>query len=142
MIDINLAVSAIFMIKIPTISILFLIAAIINIGINFFCQNYTLRKDYLCCKSMSYMLMWKIGIVIGYVLNGLGYYLIKNLASLMIFLSVQFLIFFTIFVCYFVFGYQIYRHTSSQILLLTLLIIFCSMSLGNLYDAIITIIYN
>lgn len=139
-IDINLAVAAIFMIRIPTVSIFFLIAAIINIFINFFCQNYTLRKDYLCCKSMSYMLMWKISVILGYILNSVGYYLVKNTTALMVFLSIQFLIILPVLICYFLFGYLIYRHTSSQIFLLVILNLFCSIRVGNLYDAILTII--
>mgnify|MGYP000851020941 FL=1 len=141
-IDLNLAISAIFMIRMPIVSALYFIAAVINIGINFFCQNYTLRKDYLCCKSMTYLLIWKVSVTIGYTLNCIGYYLITNSTSLLILLSVQFLLFLTVFIFYFLFGYLIYRHTSSQIMLLLLINLFCAVSMANLYDAILTIVNN
>lgn len=76
LIDINLAIAAIFMIRSPLVSIFFAIAAAINLIISFLCQNYTLRKDYLCCKSMPYMMLWKLTVIIGYALNCSGYYLI------------------------------------------------------------------
>lgn len=52
MIDINVAIAAFFLIREPMVAVFFAITSIINIAINFFGQNYTLRKDYLCCKKM------------------------------------------------------------------------------------------
>jgi hypothetical protein len=52
LIDINVAMAAIFLIKTPLVIICFVLTALTNLIINYFGQNYTLRKDYLCCKSM------------------------------------------------------------------------------------------
>jgi len=51
-IDVNLSISAIFLIRSPTVAVCFCLAAFLNILVTFFCQNYNLRKDYLCCKSI------------------------------------------------------------------------------------------
>jgi hypothetical protein len=52
LIDINVAMAAIFLTKSSLVTFCFIITALTNLIINFFGQNYTLRKDYLCCKSM------------------------------------------------------------------------------------------
>lgn len=137
-IDINVAIAAIFMAKAPLVAIVFTIAAIVNIMINFFCQNYTLRKDYLCCKSMQYMMLWRICVVLSYTINCTGYYLISSPASLLIFLISQALLNLGLFIFYFLFGYLMYRHPSSQIAYLCVLNAFCSITFAQLYDAFLT----
>ncbi len=130
------------MIRTILVSIFFVFAAFINLAISFLCQNYTLRKDYLCCKSMPYLMLWKVVIIVGYAINCSGYYLINNSQSgLLIYLTIQFLLSFTLILCYFLFGYLIYRHVSTQLALLFLLNTILSITAGNLYDAILTI-YN
>lgn len=52
LIDANIVIGAIFMPKNPLVGIFFVVAVVLNITITFFCQNYSLRKDYLCCKSV------------------------------------------------------------------------------------------
>lgn len=137
LIDANLVIGAIFMGKNPLVSIFYVPAVIMNITINLFCQNYSLRKDYLCCKSVEYLLLWKISVIIGFTMNCAGYYIIKNSqAYLIIFLVIQFLVFFSILILYFSFGFLIYRHSSSQIFLLFSLNLFCGITMGNLYDAV------
>jgi hypothetical protein len=138
-IDINLAIAAIFIIRTPTLASLFAIASLINIIISFFCQNYNLRKDYLCCKSMPYMMMWKLSVIITYALSCTCYYLVDSTISLMILLILQFIIMSALFIAYFVFGFLIYRHSSTQIVMLIVLNCFCSVAAGNLYDAFVSI---
>ena len=142
LIDINLAIAALFMMRTPIVAAFFFIAAIINLIISFFCQNYTLRKDYLCCKSMQYLMMWKIAVVLSYALTCLGFYLIKASITLIIFTSLQLAIMIALFVFYFVFGYLMYRHPSSQFAYLLILNIFCSIAAGNMYDTLVTMITN
>lgn len=135
LIDVNLAVAAIFLVKSPYVAFCYVLACLVNIGVHFLGQNYTLRKDYLCCKSMSYLLMWKISIMIGYALNCTGYYLINaNKTILIILLILQFLTFASLLIAYFIYGYVIYRHISSQVVLLATINIFCALTLGNLFD--------
>lgn len=142
-IDINVAIAAIFLIRAPLVAVFFVLAAVTNLVISFFCQNYTLRKDYLCCKSMQYMMMWRICIVLGYAASCAGYYLIgSSKVALIIFLAILFLLTGALLVCYFLFGYLIYRHTSSQLALLLLLNTFFSISAGNLYDAFVTLLHG
>lgn len=142
LIDINLAIAALFMMRTPIVAAFFFIAAIINLIISFFCQNYTLRKDYLCCKSMQYLMMWKIAVVLSYALTCLGFYLIKTSVTLIIFTSLQLAIMIALFVFYFIFGYLMYRHPSSQFAYLLILNIFCSIAAGNMYDTLVTMITN
>lgn len=139
MIDINLAIAAIFMIRTPMLAILFTIAGLINLIISFFCQNYSLRKDYLCCKSMQYMIMWKISVILSYAISCKCYYFIESEFSLMIFLAIQFIIMVTLFISYFLFGFLIYRHSSTQIIQLFVLSIFLAITTANLYDAFLSI---
>lgn len=142
-IDINVAIAAIFLIRTPLVAVFFVLTAITNLTISFFCQNYTLRKDYLCCKSMQYMMMWRICLILGYAASCAGYYLIgSSKVALIIFLVILFLLAGALLVCYFLFGYLIYRHTSSQLVLLLLLNTFFSISAGNLYDAFLTLLYG
>lgn len=122
---------------------MFAIVAIVNVVIHFLCQNYNLRKDYLCCKSLSFMLFWKIAVILSYTINSVGYFIIKTSeAALIIFLVAQFVIFLVLYIFYFTFGFLIYRHTSSITLLSLLLSSLLSLSLGNLYDCLQTLITN
>ena len=137
LIDANIVVGAIFMPKNPLVGILFIVAVALNITINFFCQNYSLRKDYLCCKSVEYLLLWKISIIIGFTINCASYYLVGNSQrNLLIVLIIQFIIFFSILILYFAFGYLIYRHSSSQLFIIFSLNTYCGITMGNMYDAI------
>lgn len=137
-IDINVAIAAIFMVKAPLVPIFFTLAAVINILISFLCQNYTLRKDYLCCKSMQYMMLWRISIIVSYAINCAGYYFISSPTSFLIFLIFQFILNMCLYIFYFIFGYLMYRHSSSQIAYLFLLNLFCALSFAQLYDCFLT----
>lgn len=142
LLDINLAIAAIFLVINPFVSFCFILAAFINLIINFFGQNYTLRKDYLCCKSMEYLLMWKISLILGFAINCAGYYLIHDSKTiLMVFLIIQLVIFASLLTCFFIFGFVLYRHTSSQLMLLVSLNIFCAITLGNFFDTLMALIH-
>lgn len=84
--------------------------------------------------------MWKVSVIVGYAINCSGYYLIQDKTSLIIFLILQFILFATLLVCYFIFGYLIYRHTSSQILMLFAMNMFFALAAGNLYDAVLVLV--
>ena len=57
----------------------------------------------------------------------------------MIFLTIQFIIMVNLFISYFLFGFLIYRHSSTQIIQLFVLSIFLAIAAANLYDAFLTI---
>lgn len=141
LIDANLSLAAIFLIRCPTVAVCFVLAAFLNILINFVCQNYNLRKDYLCCRSIEFLLLWKISLIVGFAINCAGYYLIGTSQTVLLaFLMIQFLIFSVLLALYFSFGYLIYRHTSSQTYLIIFLNLFCAITMGNAYDLIHTMI--
>ena len=76
-IEINVAIAGWFLIRSPPVAIFFALAAFVNLFVNFLAQNYTLRKDYLCCKSMEFLMLFKSTIIFAYGFNCLGYYIIK-----------------------------------------------------------------
>ena len=136
-IEANLAIAGWFMIRSLPISAFFILAAIINLFVNFFGQNYTLRKDYLCCKSMEFLMLFKSSIIVGYLINFLGYFLIGDSKStLLVFLIVQFIIPLILLISFFLFGYLTYRHTATQLTLIVIINLYFSIALGNLYDCI------
>lgn len=45
----------------------------------------------------------------------------------------------TLFICYFLFGFLIYRHSSTQLIQFFVLSIFLAITTANLYDAFLTI---
>jgi hypothetical protein len=51
----------------------YILTALINLFITFFAQNYVLRKDYLCCKNVTFLIFYKSIIIIGYAVNCIGY---------------------------------------------------------------------
>jgi hypothetical protein len=60
----------------------------------------------------------------------------------MVFLVVQFTTFAILYVCFFLFGFKIYRHTSTQVILISTLNIYCSITLGNLFDTFMAILHH
>ena len=122
-------------------SIFLFISAFFNVAITFICQNYNLRKDYLCCKSVSYLLLFKISVIVAYSTNCIGYYIVnKNQFLLLGIICVHFLLSLILLIAYIGFGYYIYRHTVSQVLQAFLVCLYLSLSSGCLYDHILNIV--
>lgn len=136
LIEINLSIIA-FIFIIDDISLgFFIITAIVNVIITLFAQNYVLRKDYLCCKNVGFMLGYKIVVVIGYLVNCIGYRMINkdNVKTFLIFIIIHLILSLLIMLCYFTFGFNIYRHSTPRILLIGSIIIYTSLSLSLLFD--------
>jgi hypothetical protein len=72
LIEINLAIAGIIFFVDDVSAGFFVITAIINLFITFFAQNYILRKDYLCCKNVAFLLLHKTVLIIGYGINCVG----------------------------------------------------------------------
>lgn len=88
-----------------------MMAMSINIFATFFLQNYTARKDLLCCKSLPFSMILKAVMIVGYLII----YLVNNLSiniesSLILFITVNLILSLTAFISYFAFGYTIYRY--------------------------------
>ena len=64
LIELNLAVSAIIFFVDDASGGFFVVTAIVNLLITFFAQNYVLRKDYLCCKNVAFLLLHKVMLII------------------------------------------------------------------------------
>ncbi len=56
----------------------FILTAMINLFIMFFAQNYVLRKDYLCCKNVGFLMLHKTVLILGYGVSCVGYRVIKQ----------------------------------------------------------------
>lgn len=134
LIEINLAISAI-MFYVDNVSAgFFIVTAIINLFITFFAQNYVLRKDYLCCKNVAFLLLHKITIIIGYGVSCIGYRVIAQPLHFLIFLGIHLCLSALLFLSYFLFGYNIYRHTTPRVLLIASIVAYLSLSLSTFYD--------
>ncbi len=77
LIEVNLAISAIIFFVDDISAGFFIVTAIINLFITFFAQNYVLRKDYLCCKNVAFLLVHKVVIIVGYAVSCVGYRIIN-----------------------------------------------------------------
>ncbi len=134
LIEINVSIAAlIFFVDDPS-SGFFIVTVIINVFITFFAQNYILRKDYLCCKNVNYLLLHKIIIILGYGLNCLGNRMINDHSTFLVFLGIHLAFSILLMVCYFWFGFYIYRHTTPRFLLLGSVAAYLSLSLAMFYD--------
>lgn len=139
MVELNLIVSAFFFINDTYSAIFFVISTLLNLVVNFFCQNYSLRKDYLCCKSVEFLMIFKIAYILFYVINCLGHRFIKEGSAktiFLIFLCFHLLISAILVISYFSFGYNIYRHTTPRYLLVALITAKLSLSMSFVYDEI------
>lgn len=141
MLEINLAVAGFFLTKNIYSSAFFFLAAIIYIFVTFISHNYTLRKDYLCCKSMEFLILFKIIIVLVYTIDCVGYYVVED--STVIFLclvAVHFLFSVVLVIAYLAFGYYMYRHTVPMVLQVTIVCLYTSLSGGCLYDEVLNVV--
>jgi hypothetical protein len=77
LIELNLAIAAIIFFVDDAAGGFFVITGVVNIFITFFAQNYVLRKDYLCCKNVAFLLIHKITIFIGYGVSCIGHRIIN-----------------------------------------------------------------
>lgn len=134
LIEINLAISGIIFYVDDVSAGFFIVTAIVNLFITFFAQNYILRKDYLCCKNVAFLLLHKITIIIGYGVSCVGYRIINEPTHFLILLGIHLCAASLLFLCYFLFGFNIYRHTTPRVLLIASLVAYLSLSLSTFYD--------
>jgi cation transport ATPase len=88
-------------------------------------------------------MLWKLSLIVGYAVNCAGYYLIgSSQGILMVFLVIQAITFSALIVCFFLFGFKMYRHTSSQVILITTLNMLCAVTIGNLFDTFLSLTHN
>ena len=102
--------------------------------ITFFAQNYVLRKDYLCCKNVTFLLFYKTIIIIVYGVNCIGHRIISSSYSFLIILIIHMILALLLMICYFTFGFNIYRHTTPRVLTVGSITAYVSMCLTILYD--------
>lgn len=112
----------------------FIITAIINLFITFFAQNYVLRKDYLCCKNVAFLLLHKVTLILTYGVSCVGYRIITQPTQFLVFLGIHLCPAMLLFLCYFLFGFNIYRHTTPRVLLIGAVVGYLSLALSMFYD--------
>jgi hypothetical protein len=141
MLEINLAVAGFFLTKNIYSSAFFFLAAIIYIFVTFISHNYTLRKDYLCCKSMEFLILFKIIIVLAYTIDCVGYYVVEDSSVIFLCLvAVHFLFSVVLVIAYLAFGYYMYRHTVPMVLQVIIICLYTSLSGGCLYDEVLNVV--
>lgn len=112
----------------------FFSTAIINLFITFFAQNYILRKDYLCCKNVGFLLLHKVVVVVGYAVSCIGYRVIEEPKQFLTTLGLHVGLAALLILCYFVFGFYMYRHTTPRVLLIGSIAGYLSLSVAIFYD--------
>jgi hypothetical protein len=88
---------------------------VINLFSTFFLQDYTIRKDFLCCKSLSYLMIFKISLVIGYVVNTLSCFYSNNQQTYMAVILINLVLSSGLFFFYLKSGFMIYRNNIAKI---------------------------
>lgn len=136
LIEINLAVIAFAFMVDNVAAGFFFVTAAVNLFVTFFAQNYVLRKDYLCCKNVMFMLVYKVVVILGYMANCIAYRLISkdNTKTFLIFIIIHLVLSLLTMLCYFTFGYNIYRHSTPRVLMIGSIVIYVSLSLSLVYD--------
>lgn len=135
LIELNVVLPAYFMMVDLYSGIIFFVAVFINLFVTFFMQNYNIRKDYLCCKDVEYMMMFKVLLFIGYGVNAVAVTYCSStmfISALVIHLCISV----SLFLGYFFKGIIIYRHAISRNIFIGLLVLYMSLAAGQLCDEI------
>lgn len=128
LIEINLALSA-FIFAVDNVAAgFFFVTVLINIFITFFAQNYVLRKDYLCCKNMPFLIFYKVVVITVYAVDCVGQRTTVDKKSFITVLIILFLISLVSFIYYFISGYNCYRYSTPRYSLMGTLCILLSIS--------------
>lgn len=117
---------------------LFAITCLLNLFVNFFQQNYAIRKDYLCCRNVDYLILLKTTIFIGYANNVIGVLYCSEILF-MVTLFIHLILSTTLFFVYFFRGITIYEHNITRNLVMFLLILYISMVFSQVCDQILRI---
>ena len=134
LVELNLAVAAIIFFVDDVAGGFFIVTALINLFITFFAQNYILRKDYLCCKNVAFFILHKMVIILGYGFNCIGHRMISDSNRFLIFLGIHVFLASVTMLCYFIFGFYMYRHTTPRVLLIGSIAAYMSLSVSTFYD--------
>lgn len=134
LIEINLAVAGLIFFADDISAAFFVVTSIVNIFITFFAQNYVLRKDYLCCKNVTFLLLYKAVVIVSYAVNCIGFRMIIGTSSFLVFLGIHLFAASSIMLCYFLFGFYTYRHTTPRVLLLGSIAAYLSLSMAIFFD--------
>jgi hypothetical protein len=139
LIELNVILPAYFMMVDIYSGIIFVFAALLNLFVSFFMQNYNIRKDYLCCQDVEYLMMFKILMFAGYGFNAIAItFCTKNMfvSTLVIHVVISSMLYFG----YFFKGITIYKHAITRNILIVLIILYVSLSAGQLCDQICRLI--
>lgn len=95
-------------------------------------QNFTLRKDYFCCKARKYSIVLRIVAIVAYVVDGLIYRWRTNIEGYLLYCfgAVHVVIAGIAFAGYFQGGIDIYRHSLPKLCLLSTIIAHLSLSIA------------
>lgn len=133
LIELNVIIPAYFMVVDPYSGILFGVAVLLNLFVTFFMQNYAVRKDYLCCRNVDYLMLYKSMIYLGFCINAIS----VNYPSEVMFLCAMFahfIISLSLLIMYFVKGATIYEHSISRLILIGTVVFYLSLSAGQICD--------
>lgn len=73
-------------------------------------------------------------LIIGYGVSCVGYRMINEPKQFIVFLGIHLFLSALLMICYFIFGFNIYRHTTPRVLLVGSLSGYLSLSLSIFYD--------
>jgi hypothetical protein len=109
------------------------VAVVINLLVTFFMQNYSFKKDYLCCRDVDYLILFKSLIYVAYAMDALvvAY---PSSAMMLCALIAHFGIALAMYTLYFVRGITIYEHSISRTILIGLIVVYLSLVTGQLCD--------
>jgi hypothetical protein len=133
LIELNVAITAYFMMVDLYSGIMFGVAIIINLLVTFFMQNYSIKKDYLCCRDVDYLILFKSLIYVAYAMDALAVAYpssVMMLCALIAHVGIAL----TMYILYFVRGITIYEHSISRTILIGLIVVYLSLVTGQLCD--------
>jgi hypothetical protein len=113
--------------------IMFGVAVISNLLVTFFMQNYSVKKDYLCCRDIDYLILFKSLIYVAYAMDALAV-AYPSAVMMVCALIAHFGIALTLYALYFVRGITIYEHSISRTILIGLIVVYLSLVTGQLCD--------
>lgn len=139
LIELNVVLPAYFMMVDLYSGIIFFFAVLLNLFVTFFMQNYNIRKDYLCCKDVEYLMLFKILIFVGYGVNAVA---ITYCSPMMLLaaLVIHLIISVSLYLGYFFKGITIYRHAITRNILIVMIILYVSLAAGQLCDEICRVV--
>ena len=149
--ELNTVIASLFMLIDPYSLILFVISFLVNLALTFLLQNYYIHKDYLCCFSVEYSLWLRLILFTNCILNSIGiWYQSEPFFNAL--LIIRAILASLLWILYFCRGVTIYRHPLTKGMLMGLILLYVSITLGqfldqmlyllNLHDGLFDLIYG